>query len=167
MSLEMHDKAKRYALDKWWFGLANKGFGHAVLLAQLCFGYIPWAWAVSTGLYPGSGEVTQSVLFVVLTAVIDFLVELPWEAGRVFWLEDRHGFNKQTLPFFASDQLKKASVSTVLTTVVVVMLLVVIDWAGSNFFLYAWAVTAAISVAMFMVCSETSIPVSFGVCACV
>ena len=81
----------------------------------------------------------------------DVVIEMPFTVYQTFIVEQKHGFNKQTVGFFIKDQLKKQAVSIVLTSLIFSLLIAVIQAAGENFFLYAWGLIFAVSVALFMV----------------
>ena len=79
----------------------------------LLYGYMPWAWSVSTSLLPAEyqSELTISLLFLQVTNIVDFFIEMPFTIYQTFVVEQAHGFNKQTADFFVKDQLKKQAVN--------------------------------------------------------
>ena len=170
LSQETLDKARAYTLDKGALSLVHGTFGHAVHLAQLFCGFMPWLWAFSGSLAPGCTELTQSLVLLVVSTLIEVVIELPWDVYSTFVLEQKHGFNKQTAAFFAVDQLKKLALNIVLQVLIVGLLLQIILWAGDNFFLYAWALVAGFTMAMmaiFPVRGHTPLCLHGGVCVCV
>ena len=55
----------------------------------------------------------HAVMFMVLTSTADTIMDMPWDLYSTFVLEEKHGFNKQTLGFYFKDQIKKFAVSQV------------------------------------------------------
>ena len=48
-----------------------------------------------------------SVAFFLLDSLKDQLLGIPWSLWSIFFVEQRHGFNKQTPLLFLTDQLKQ------------------------------------------------------------
>jgi STE24 endopeptidase len=67
------------------------------------------AWAHPGGVPHGTGqrfESLQTVVFVLLLMGISMISSLPWSLYSTFVIEERHGFNKQTIGLFFSDTVK-------------------------------------------------------------
>lgn len=56
--------------------------------------------------YDKSHEIIQSLIFFSLTALIQMIIDLPGKLYSTFVVEERHGFNKQTLGLFCVDFAK-------------------------------------------------------------
>ena len=59
---------------------------------------MPLMWSLSdhTLRWAGqSGEIKQSMVFMLYTSVVSTVVGLPWSLYSTFAVEQRHGFNKQ------------------------------------------------------------------------
>ena len=78
------------------------------------------------------------MLFLLYVTIINTITGLPWQLYNTFVIEERHGFNKQTLSFFFKDNIKKLLVSLVITVPVVALLVYIIKAGGEYFFIYAW-----------------------------
>jgi STE24 endopeptidase len=66
------------------------------------------------------------------------LVGLPWTVYSVFVLEQKHGFNNQTVGFFIKDQIKGMLVKYILLSIIISGILFFIGWGGNYFFIYTW-----------------------------
>ncbi len=55
----------------------------------------------------GGGEIAQTVVFVLVVLLCNLVMELPWGLYSTFVVEQRHGFNKQTLGLYVSDLVKQ------------------------------------------------------------
>ena len=84
-------------------------------LLVFLLGGLPLLWAVSgdlvtrVGLRPSTParlELFTTVMFFEVASVITTITELPWSLYFTFVVEQRHGFNKQTLGLFLSDKVK-------------------------------------------------------------
>ena len=101
-----------------WYSFVHGAWSFAEGLLVVSAGGLPWAWATSgllleraaQALGPSkwlSGEIAQTVMFVQLLSVVSTVTELPWGLYSTFVIEQRHGFNKQTLGLFLSDVAKQ------------------------------------------------------------
>ncbi len=72
--------------------------------------YMPKLWSASTALavhfgYNSSHEVLITVIYNLLDSGKDLLLGLPFGLYSTFVVEQRHGFNKQSLGLFIKDQV--------------------------------------------------------------
>lgn len=75
---------------------------------------MPWLWDRSIQIlelagYSASYEITATIIFFLLDSTKDLLLGIPWSLYSTFVIEQRHGFNKQTLGIFFTDLLKQVS----------------------------------------------------------
>lgn len=61
-----------------------------------------------------TNEYVVSIVFALITSVIKSVEAIPWSLYSTFVIEERHGFNKQTLGLFFTDLIK--SVRTLLAS---------------------------------------------------
>eukprot|EP00039_Didymoeca_costata_P019175 m.336521 g.336521 ORF g.336521 m.336521 type:complete len:468 (+) comp17879_c0_seq1:84-1487(+) len=151
MTQETLEKARSYNLDRSAFGLVYGCWQQVTGTAMLLYGFMPFMWRIAGEYSPLSGNTAQAITFLVFSTIIEVFLETPWSLYSTFVVEEKHGFNKQTLGFFIKDQIKKLALNVVLTSVIMSLLLAVIDWAGENFFIYCTLLVVGISVFMFAV----------------
>ncbi|XP_049474839.1 CAAX prenyl protease 1 homolog [Panthera uncia] len=151
MDSETFEKSRLYQLDKstfsFWSGLYSEIEGTLILL----FGGIPYLWRLSGRFcgYAGFGpeyEITQSLVFLLLATLFSALTGLPWSLYNTFVIEEKHGFNQQTLGFFMKDAVKKFIVTQCILLPVSSLLLYIIKIGGDYFFIYAWLFTLVVSL---------------------
>jgi len=86
------------------------------------------------------------------------IVNTPFSIYKTFVIEEKFGFNKTTKKTFIIDKIK----GLVMTVVIGGGLLAVIVWfyefAGNNFWMYAWGIVALFSVGMNMFYSKLIVP---------
>lgn len=141
-------KALAYAEDRYRFGRIA---GWAEVLATLAFialGGLGWAEAraraVVTAL--GGGAVATGLAFFGILGLLGALLDLPAALYATFVVEERHGFNRQTLRGFFQDQLKGLALAVALGAPVLSVLLAIMEKAGAAWWLWAWAATSVFSV---------------------
>ena len=93
-----------------WFSFFSNLFIIAVTIGLLATWFMPKLWEVSAGIaarfgYNRSHEVLITVIYNLLDAGKDMLLAMPFSLYSTFVVEQRHGFNKQTLAIFMKDQV--------------------------------------------------------------
>uniref|UniRef100_A0A914DEW3 CAAX prenyl protease n=1 Tax=Acrobeloides nanus TaxID=290746 RepID=A0A914DEW3_9BILA len=119
---EEYNKARAYKLDKHLYGFVTHTWSHLQTNAVLLLGLLPFFWSISGNISEkiyGKSEIFQSIVFASLTSIIETLIGIPFELFDTFVIEEKHGFNKQTLGFFIKDHIKKVVVSLVIMTPIV------------------------------------------------
>ena len=106
-------KTRAYSLDKKGYALVKGAIDFAEGVAVLWFMLLPVAWGLArravAAVRPawGDSEVAVSIAFALLTSVVETVKGVPWGLYFAFVIEQRHGFNKQTLGVFAADVAKQ------------------------------------------------------------
>ncbi len=135
---ETQRKTSDYTVAKSRFSTLSGVVDSAVLVALLWSGLLPvsWNWA---GDLAGRGVWSQaSWLFAVGMALS--LPSLPLEWWGQFRLEERFGFNTTTLGTWIIDRIKGLVLASVLGLPLLALILKLVDWMGSSWWIWAWAV---------------------------
>ncbi|XP_016125327.1 CAAX prenyl protease 1 homolog [Sinocyclocheilus grahami] len=163
MDSETFEKSRLYQLDKsnfgFWSGLYSEAEGTLILL----LGGIPFLWKVSGILTARFGfgaeyEISQSLVFLMLATLFSALTGLPWSLYSTFVIEEKHGFNQQTVGFFLKDALKKFAVTQCILLPVTSLLLYIIKIGGDYFFIYAWLFTLVVSLILVTIYADYIAP---------
>ncbi|XP_051502708.1 CAAX prenyl protease 1 homolog [Myxocyprinus asiaticus] len=163
MDSETFEKSRLYQLDKsnfgYWSGLYSETEGTLILL----LGGIPFLWKVSGNLTAHFGlgpeyEISQSLGFLMLATLFSAFTGLPWSLYSTFVIEEKHGFNQQTLGFFLKDAVKKFAVTQCILLPVTSLLLYIIKIGGDYFFIYAWLFTLAVSLILVTIYADYIAP---------
>ncbi|VDK64231.1 unnamed protein product [Onchocerca ochengi] len=139
MSEEEYRKARIYRLDKHRFSFVYSIYSQLELMAILifCLPHILWNKSGVINLKFGyTSEIAQTVTFILLISVIEYLTSMPWQLYDTFMIEEKHGFNKQTLGFFLKDKTKKMIVSLFIMAPIVTAIVYIVERGGSYFFFY-------------------------------
>ncbi|KAJ8398151.1 hypothetical protein AAFF_G00429950 [Aldrovandia affinis] len=163
MDTETFEKSRLYQLDKsnfsFWSGLYSETEGTLILL----FGGIPFLWRMSGAVIAQFGlgpqyEISQSLAFLMLATLFSAFTGLPWSIYNTFVIEEKHGFNQQTLGFFLKDAVKKFVVTQCILLPVTSLLLYIIKIGGDYFFIYAWLFTLAVSLVLVTIYADYIAP---------
>lgn len=160
---ETFEKSRLYQLDKsafgFWSGLYSEIEGTLILL----LGGIPFLWNLSEHFMQQAGfgaeyEIIQSLMFLLLATLFSAVTSLPWSLYNTFVIEERHGFNQQTLAFFFKDAIKKFLVTQCILLPVTSLLLYIIKIGGDYFFIYAWLFTLVVSLVLVTIYADYIAP---------
>ncbi|XP_067946444.1 CAAX prenyl protease 1 homolog [Watersipora subatra] len=157
MDQETYGKARIYQLDKTNFGLIKGVVSEVESAVILLLGGLPYLWGVSGRLLDYYGynsadyEITQSLIFSFLGAVFGLVTGMPWTIYSTFVIEEKHGFNKQTLGFFIKDQIKKFFLFQAISMAITAALIYIIKAGGDYFFIYCWVFVIVVSLVMVTV----------------
>jgi STE24 endopeptidase len=94
----------------------------------------------------GRGPIVAGLVFFAMLGVLGAAFELPFDFYSTFRIEEKHGFNRQTLRGFLLDRLKGAAVAVVLGGPALAAVLWVMERMGTTWWLWAWGVTTAFSL---------------------
>lgn len=148
-------KSQLYGTDKINFQMICALYNLVEAVLFVLLGFMPYLWDMSVTLgeryvswNQKDDEIKISLIFLLLTTIVGLITGLPFEIYSTFYIEKKHGFNKQTLRLFFSDKIK----STVLTFLIggpfVAALLKIIKWGGDYFYIYVWTFMCIFSIVM-------------------
>jgi STE24 endopeptidase len=141
-------KAVAYSADRFRFGRVS---GWAEVLVGLAFislgglGLVEEAARVVAGAL-GRGEIVTGLAFFGIVGLLSGLFALPFDLYDTFVIEERHGFNRQTLRGFVLDRVKGMGIGVALGGAVLAAILWVMEGMGPTWWLWAWGVTTAFSI---------------------
>ncbi|KAG8237529.1 hypothetical protein J437_LFUL016506 [Ladona fulva] len=143
LSKETFEKARLYGLDKSSFSTL-KGFLSMLIstIFILLFGFL-YFWNISRDIlirfgFQGNNEIIHSMVFGLLTNIYSTLISLPFGIYYTFVLEEKHGFNKQTVGFFVKDKIKAFLVGQLIMLPVIAAVVKIVRAGGDYFFFYLW-----------------------------
>uniref|UniRef100_A0A8C2F793 CAAX prenyl protease n=1 Tax=Cyprinus carpio TaxID=7962 RepID=A0A8C2F793_CYPCA len=159
MDSETFEKSRLYQLDKsnfgFWSGLYSEAEGTVILTGN------PFCSQMSALHYLKRSsffQISQSLVFLMLATLFSALTGLPWSLYNTFVIEEKHGFNQQTLGFFLKDALKKFAVTQCILLPVTSLLLYIIKIGGDYFFIYAWLFTLIVSLILVTIYADYIAP---------
>ena len=141
-------KAVAYSGDRHRFGLVYGWVEVVVALAFLAAGGLGVVEAGARGIAGtlGLGTIATGLAFFAILGTLSALFELPFDLYATFRIEERHGFNRQTLGGFFLDRLKGVGIAVALGGPVLAAVLWLMERMGPSWWLWAWGVTTAFSL---------------------
>lgn len=133
-----HDKSQAYGRAKAQFGVVNGAFNQLKNLALITYDFYPAWWAVSGLLvnrfFPArfGGEITRSLVFAFSYSWVETIIGLPFSWYHHFVLEEKFGFNKQTVGLWITDMIKGQALSLVFGIPIGAAFFKIIQKTGDN-----------------------------------
>lgn len=143
---ETFKKARIYGIDKSKFKIVKEFYSIILMSVILYNRWIYVAWQKSE-LFAGYFNITPdreifiSCIFMTFVTLFNFLVNMPFTIYKTFILEEKHGFNKQTVGFFVKDQFKSLVLSLVITLPIISVAIYIIMLGGNMFVVWLWLFT--------------------------
>lgn len=143
---ESFKKARLYGIDKSQFKIV-KDFYNTVLTSLILYNrYFYVAWIKSENIATAlnitlDSEILISCIFMTLVTLFNFVTNMPFSVYSTFVLEEKHGFNKQTIGFFIKDQIKSLLLNVVITLPIMSVAIYIIMLGGNMFVVWLWLFT--------------------------
>jgi STE24 endopeptidase len=146
VALSAHQKAADYTIEKSKLGDIDGGIGMLFLLLLTLGGGISlvfdfWSTFDLSPLW--ADLIAVASIFILMT-----VIEIPFSLYQTFVIEDKYGFNKNTLPQFAKDQFISIGLTLGIGLPILALILWVMTSIGSLWWLYAWAIIMSFSLLM-------------------
>lgn len=149
IELPAHQKAADYNIASLQFGLLERGWSVALLLAWTLLGGLQWLHdALLHWLAPG---LWQQVALVLAFAGVATVLDWPFALWRTFRLEARFGFNQSTWALWCSDALKGLVLAAILGVPLVALVLWLMAQAGSWWWLWAFAALTVFQLLLMVI----------------
>ena len=137
VSKDEFGKAQAYGYDKLSFGLKKDVLDFSIEVLIIKYQLLAYLWNM-LGSYLNN-DLYLSLAAALAGLLIDRIQSIPFELYSIFVIEEKHGFNKQTLSLFIKDQIKSFLLTIVIGGPILAGLLKIIEWGGEYFYIYVWA----------------------------
>src|SRR6476661_6011838 len=145
-----------YTLAKSRFGNIANVFDTALLVAVLFSGVLPWAFGKFIASFGTSTWAMAGFLLVI--GVCSSIAALPFAWYAQFKLEERFGFNTTTLKTWVLDRVKGFLLALLLGYPLLALVLKLIEWTGTNWWLWAAAVVIGFQLLMMLIAPAVIMP---------
>ncbi|MFK8030392.1 MAG: M48 family metallopeptidase [Gammaproteobacteria bacterium] len=146
VTIEEHQKASDYTAAGTKVGLLDIVVDSLLLVGWTVGGGLQFvdSWVTSFGM----GPLLTGVASILVALFVMHMLSLPFSLYRTFGVEARFGFNKTTPGLFFGDMIKGMIVALVLAVPLLAAILWIMNAAGTYWWLYAWVVWVAFSLAI-------------------
>lgn len=141
-------KTLAYSEDKFRFATFAGWMSLAMTLAFLGLGGLGLVerGAMELTAAIGGNDLAVGLVFFGILGLLAYLANLPFNYYRTFVVEQRHGFNRQTVAGFWLDTAKAIALVTILGGLVLAAVLGIMSAAGTFWWFWAWIAMSAFSV---------------------
>ncbi len=154
--IEEYKKSQDYKRTNHKFGYLTSGFSFVLTLAFLIFGGFEWIDSLAHG-FTDNSILTALIFFGTIMIGSDILTT-PFSYYNTFVIEERFGFNKTTKKLFFLDKLKGWIMTIILGGGILALIIWFFEWAGTNFWVYAWGTIAVFSLFINLFYSKIFVP---------
>lgn len=137
-------KINQYTFDNTSFRVVQTIAGDILFLFIILSGILPRLAKFLSDV----NFVLAGLIFFAIPALMSFAVGLPFGYYHSFVLEERYGFNTKTLRIWVSDLVKALLLACILGGILLSSLLLMVRYAGSTWWIWAWAIFLAFQLLM-------------------
>ncbi|APQ18421.1 M48 family metallopeptidase [Maribacter hydrothermalis] len=154
---EEYEKSQAYKLINYKFGVFTSIFSLLLILAFLIFG--GFAYVDNIAQNQSDNIVIQALIFFGIIIIGSDVLTIPFSYYQTFVIEEKFGFNKTTKATFFLDKLKQWAMTIIMGGGILSLVIWFFQWAGTNFWLYTWALVAVFTLFMNLFYSKLIVPI--------
>jgi STE24 endopeptidase len=141
---EKYKKSQDYLKVNTKFGLLQSTISTLLLLAFLFLDGFPMldAWVRAQT----DNSILQGLLFIGVFALVSMIIALPFSYYHTFVIEEKFGFNKQTIGTFIKDQVIGLTLGAILGGGLLALILWFFESSGPMAWLYCWVAVVAFQI---------------------
>jgi STE24 endopeptidase len=153
---EEYQKSQDYKKTNYSFGLLTSTFSLLLTLGFLLFGGFEWIDSIARS--TTNNSMFQALLFFGVILIGSDLITTPFSYYQTFVIEEKFGFNKTTKKTFILDKLKGWLIMAILGGGILAAVIWFFQWAGTDFWIYAWVMIAVFTIFMNLFYSRLIVP---------
>lgn len=139
-------KTLAYSEDKYRFANMSSWVSVAVTLAFIGLGGLGLCEQLVMQVLPEGGPILTGLGFFFSLGLLSMAFGLPFDFYRVFVIEQKHGFNRQTKKGFVIDRIKGLVLGVILGGLLLAAILWIMGHMGENWWIYAWVAMSSFSI---------------------
>ncbi|MGB6153986.1 MAG: M48 family metallopeptidase, partial [Pricia sp.] len=151
-----YQKSQAYKKTNYRFGLLTSTFSLLLTLSFLIFGGFEWVDQIARSI--SENPVVVALVFFGIIMIGSDIITLPFSYYSTFVIEEKFGFNKTTTSTFFLDKLKGWAIMAVVGGGLLALIIWFFDWAGTTFWIYAWALVTIFTIFMNLFYSKLIVP---------
>lgn len=153
---EEYQKSQEYKKTNYKFGLLTSTFSLLLTLGFLSLGGFEWIDNLARSV--SDNPIIIALVFFASIMIGSDLITTPFGYYKTFVIEERFGFNKTSKTTFFTDKLKGYLMMAIIGGGLTALIIWFFEWAGTNFWMYAWAVVAIFTLFMNLFYSRLIVP---------
>ncbi|QBA64590.1 M48 family metallopeptidase [Muriicola soli] len=153
---EEYARSQAYKKTNYNFGLLTSGFSLLVILSFLSLGGFQWVDETVRGIT--DHPIGMALLFFAIIMLGSDILMTPFSYYKTFVIEEQFGFNKTSRTLFLIDKIKGWIMLAIIGGLMLSLVIWFFQWAGSDFWLYAWGLIAVFTVFINLFYSRLIVP---------
>ena len=152
-----YEKSQRYKKSNYRFGIVSSTFSVIVLLLFLFLDGFDLVDGIARLI--SDNAIVIALIFFGIIMIGSDLLSLPFSWYHTFVIEERFGFNKTTPKTFILDKLKSWGMMIILGGGILALIVWFYQFAGDDFWWYAWILVAVFSIFLNMFYARLIVPI--------
>ncbi len=154
---EDYQKSMEYKKVNHKFSLVTGSF--SIILTLAFFFFEGFQKVNEIALSISEHPIIVGLIFFGIIMIGNDIITTPFAYYKNFVIEERFGFNKMTVGTFIGDKVKGWLMTTIIGGGMLALIIWFYDIAGTNFWIYAWALVTFFSVFMNMFYAKLIVPI--------
>lgn len=151
-----YKRSQEYKKERYRFSLVSSVFSVVLMLAFLIFDGFAWVDSIARD-FSDNPIIIALIFFGIIMLASDILT-LPFSWYSTFVIEEKYGFNKTTKKLFILDKLKSWGLMIVVGGGILALIVWFYQWAGNDFWWYAWILVTIFTVFVNMFYARLIVP---------
>ncbi|RNC89586.1 MAG: M48 family peptidase [Allomuricauda sp.] len=151
-----YEKSQAYSKVNHRYALLSDSFSLLLTLSFLLLGGFEWVDAMVRDFT--ENPILMALLFFGTIILGSSLISIPFSYYQTFVIEERFGFNKTNKVTFFFDIVKGWLIAAIFGGSILALVMLFLQWAGTNFWLYAWGLIAAVMLFLNLFYSKLIVP---------
>ena len=151
-----YKKSQEYKKTNYKFGLLTSTFSIVLTLGFLFFGGFEWLDTIARSV--ADNTIVIALVFFAMIMIGSDVITMPFGYYKTFVIEEKFGFNKTTKTTFFLDKLKGYAMMAIIGGGITALIIWFFEWAGTNFWIYAWALVGLFTLFMNLFYSRLIVP---------
>ncbi|WP_373059085.1 M48 family metallopeptidase [Zunongwangia sp. H14] len=153
---EEYEKSQRYKKERYKFGLITSTFSVLLTLAFIIFGGFAFVNEIARSI--SDNAILIALIFFGIIMFGSDILMLPFSWYSTFVIEEKYGFNKTSKKTFLLDKLKGWLMTAIIGGGILALIIWFYQFAGDNFWWYAWILVAVFAIFMNMFYAKLIVP---------
>ncbi|GGW85667.1 M48 family metallopeptidase [Salegentibacter mishustinae] len=153
---EEYEKSQRYKKERYRFGIITSTFSVLLTLGFIIFDGFAWVDGIARNFTDNAIQV--ALIFFGIIMIGSDILTTPFSWYSTFVIEEKYGFNKTTKKTFFLDKIKGWLMMAILGGGILALIVWFYQFAGNDFWWYAWILVAVFSVFLNMFYAKLIVP---------
>ncbi|WP_037315148.1 M48 family metallopeptidase [Salegentibacter sp. Hel_I_6] len=153
---EEYEKSQRYKKERYRFGILTSTFSVLLTLGFIVFD--GFAWVDDIARHFTDNAILVALIFFGIIMIGSDILTTPFSWHSTFVIEEKYGFNKTTKKTFFLDKIKGWLMMAILGGGILALIVWFYQFAGNDFWWYAWILVAVFSIFLNMFYAKLIVP---------